>query len=102
MPRSDASASLPCRVEPREVKCGAAGRFPFELRATPLPWCDDLPDEQAEQSGDGRDRTPCRPSFSRRGTSYAGTMKTGVPTSTWSNSHSACGMYIRMQPCEAE
>jgi hypothetical protein len=33
---------------------------------------------------------------------YAGTMKTGVPISTWSNSHSAYGMYIRMQPCDAE
>src|SRR5581483_5460395 len=29
-------------------------------------------------------------------------MYTGVPTSTWSNSHSASGMYMRMQPCESE
>ena len=32
----------------------------------------------------------------------AGTMNTGVPTVTWSNSHSADGMNMRMQPCEAE
>src|SRR5689334_20802429 len=28
--------------------------------------------------------------------------KTGVPTLTCSNSHSASGTYIRMHPCEAE
>ena len=33
---------------------------------------------------------------------YASTMKTGVPMRTWPNSHSASGMRIRMQPCEAE
>ena len=30
------------------------------------------------------------------------TMKTGVPTVTWSNSHSASGTCMRMQPCETE
>ena len=30
------------------------------------------------------------------------TMKTGVPTLTCRNSHSASGIRIRMQPCEAE
>ena len=30
------------------------------------------------------------------------TMTTGVPTSTWSKSHVASGMCIRMQPWEAE
>jgi hypothetical protein len=29
-------------------------------------------------------------------------MNTGVPTSTRSNSHSTCGISMRMQPCEAE
>ena len=29
-------------------------------------------------------------------------MKTGVPISTCSNSHSASEISIRMQPCEAE
>jgi len=29
-------------------------------------------------------------------------MKTCVPTSTWSNSHSASGLRMRMQPWEAE
>ena len=33
---------------------------------------------------------------------YAATMKTVVPTVTWLKSHSASGMCIRMQPCEAE
>ena len=33
---------------------------------------------------------------------YAGTMYTGVPISTCANSHSACGISMRMQPCEAE
>ena len=32
----------------------------------------------------------------------AGTMYTGVPTSTCSKSHSASGMAIRMQPWDAE
>ncbi len=30
------------------------------------------------------------------------TMKTGVPTSTWLKSHSACGISMRMQPWDAE
>jgi hypothetical protein len=29
-------------------------------------------------------------------------MKTGVPMWTWLKSHSASGMCIRMQPCEAD
>ena len=33
---------------------------------------------------------------------YAETMKTGVPMWTWSKSHSASGICIRMQPWEAE
>ena len=33
---------------------------------------------------------------------HAGTMNTGVPTSTRWKSHSTCGISIRMQPCEAE
>jgi len=36
------------------------------------------------------------------GTGHAEIMKTGVPTSTWLKSHSACGTSIRMQPCESE
>ena len=31
-----------------------------------------------------------------------GTMKTGIPTSTRRNSHSASAMRMRMQPCDAE
>ena len=33
---------------------------------------------------------------------YLLTMKTGVPISTCWNSHSASGIRIRMQPCDAE
>jgi len=33
---------------------------------------------------------------------YAGTMNTVAPTTTWSKSHSASGMRIRMHPCESE
>ena len=29
-------------------------------------------------------------------------IRTGVPISTWWNTHSASGMCIRMQPCDAE
>src|SRR5262245_24495619 len=29
-------------------------------------------------------------------------IRTGVPSATWWNTHSASGMCIRMQPCEAE
>lgn len=32
----------------------------------------------------------------------AGTMNTGVPTSTWPNSHSADGIAMRMHPWDAE
>ena len=34
--------------------------------------------------------------------SYFETMKTGVPTSTCWNSHSASEIRMRIQPCEAE
>ncbi len=38
--------------------------------------------------------------FARLG--YASVMTTGVPSLTWWKSHSASGMCMRMQPCEAE
>jgi hypothetical protein len=37
-----------------------------------------------------------------RSEAYALTMKTGVPMRTWPKSHSASGIRMRMQPCEAE
>ncbi len=58
---------------------------------------DEVPDEQPEQTRDGRERDCLQ-----RPPDHAATTKTGVPTSTWSKSHSACGMSIRMQPWEAE
>ena len=53
----------------------------------------DIPDQQPEQGehdgdGDGPDGAHQR-------------MKTVVPTFTWSNSHSASGTCIRMQPCDS-
>ena len=60
----------------------------------------DLPDEEPEQRGDERDRDDLADRLRPPG--HAATMKTGVPTSTWVNSHSTCGISIRMQPCEAE
>jgi hypothetical protein len=39
---------------------------------------------------------------SLRAAPYAATMKTGVPTSTRSKSHSASHTRMRMHPCEAE
>ena len=41
-------------------------------------------------------------SLSVRPMATGATMKTGVPTVTWSNSHSACGISMRMQPCDSE
>ena len=59
------------------------------------------PDEQPEQPDDESDRKPlCRePDRSRH---QEATMKTVVPILTWLNNHSACGMCIRMQPCDTE
>ena len=105
MPRSDASESLPVPVEAREVEVRRGGRFPFaSSRGDALVLVHDLPDEQGEQPGDDRDRQRLQARLQprRHDVTQAGTMKTGVPTSTWSNSHSASGMYMRMQPCEAE
>ena len=60
----------------------------------------ELPDEEAEQQRNGTDREDL--ADGPRATGHAATMKTGVPTSTWVNSHSTCGISIRMQPWEAE
>ena len=60
----------------------------------------ELPPEQDEQQRNGTDREDL--ADGPRATGHAATMKTGVPTSTWVNSHSTCGISIRMQPWEAE
>src|SRR5262249_49886522 len=55
----------------------------------------DVPDEYSEQrQHDGNCGALC-------GSSGHQTMKTVVPMSTWLNSHSACGISIRMQPCDS-
>src|SRR5262249_38683987 len=53
----------------------------------------ELPDQQPEQRAHERDRPDLRELPHQM-------MNTVVPTETWSNSHSASGMYMRMQPCE--
>ena len=60
----------------------------------------DLPHEQPEERRDPGERDRLSDALDRSG--HARTMNTGVPTSTCSNSHSTCGISIRMQPCEAE
>ena len=71
---------------------------------------DDLPDEEAEQRGDACKGDhlcdPLQPARARGAAidwlGHAGTMKTGVPTSTCSKSHSTCGISMRMHPWDAE
>jgi len=60
-----------------------------------------LPDQKPEQAGDQPDREQLQCLLGAR-RHQAGTMITGVPTWTWLKSHSAEGMNMRMQPCEAE
>ena len=102
-PLRSASESLPSLdVEPAELERGrgrvlALGELVRGAAAVPER---ELPDEQAEQERDGTDRDDL--ADGPRAAGHAATMKTGVPTSTWVNSHSTCGISIRMQPCEAE
>ena len=60
----------------------------------------ELPDEQREQPTTSRDRDDLPDRL--RAAGHAATMNTGVPTSTWVNSHSTWGISILMQPWEAE
>ena len=46
--------------------------------------------------------TPWATSRVREPSRYLAMMKTGVPTFTCWKSHSASGIRMRMQPCEAE
>ena len=71
-----------------------------ELARCPESSLRDLPDEEPEQRDDGRERDPLCDELEPTG--HAATMNTGVPTSTFVNSHSTWGISIRMQPCEAE
>jgi hypothetical protein len=55
----------------------------------------DVPDEYSQQrQHDGNRDALC-------GSPEHQTMKTVVPMSTWLKSHSACGINIRMQPCDS-
>ena len=102
-PLRSASDSLPPSASSRlSSNAGAAGCFPLasSIRRSAARAERELPDEQAEQQRDGTDREDL--ADGPRATGHAATMKTGVPTSTWVNSHSTCGISIRMQPWEAE
>jgi hypothetical protein len=59
---------------------------------------------RATSESEGRRKAPLSHSGLGRpsGSAYAETITTGVPTETWPNSHSASGIRIRMQPCDAE
>ena len=65
----------------------------------------DLPDQQCEQRGDSGERDDLADALDGALAGVPGhalTMNTGVPTSTWSKSHSTCGISMRTQPCDAE
>ena len=102
LPRRSCHRELPAAVETVErerrrddgLSLGELGR------GATLAVEGDLPDEQPQQAGHDEERD--RLSDALRGAGHARTMKTGVPTSTCSKSHSTWGMSIRMHPCEAE
>ena len=101
LPRRSAieSGAGPVEALERERRC--VGMLPLGERAGRSGVVlGDLPDEQPEQPDDERDRDDLPDDPGAAG--HAATMKTGVPTSTWVNSHSTCGISILMQPCEAE
>ncbi len=77
----------------REVR-----RRPADLRRVRL--MREPPHEQTEQPGDGDERQRLAGELQRP--RHDATMKTGVPTATWSNSHSASGTSMRTQPCDSE
>ena len=60
------------------------------------------PQEQDEEQSDESDRDTLSDPPRSRGHRYSSTMKTGVPTFTRWNSHSASEMRMRTQPCDAE
>ena len=84
------------------MKAGAAGCFPLASSLAGAATAPErqLPHEQDEEPGHRRQRDDL--SDRLRSAGHAATMKTGVPMSTWVNSHSTCGINIRMQPWEAE
>lgn len=62
----------------------------------------ELPHEEREQEHDEADGDALEDEPRALSQGQCGTMKTGVPISTFWNSHSASGMRMRMHPCEAE
>src|SRR5205807_4811334 len=86
----------PLEVEIDRLRTMARGERARDRRLVTLH---DLPDEQPEQRDDEPERCDLPGELERL---HAATMNTVVPRSTVLKSHSASGMYIRMQPCEAE
>ena len=90
----------PGRVEPAQREAGAAGCSPLASRSAPRR----LPNASFQTRSPSSAATApiAKLADGLRAAGHAATMKTGVPTSTWVNSHSTCGISIRMQPWEAE
>src|SRR5204863_8847595 len=89
-------------VEPAESEVGGPNDLPavhFRCHALTVV-LHQLPDQQREQAKHERDRKSLRAQLDPCG--HAETMKTVVPMRTWTKSHSASEMCIRMHPCEAE
>ncbi len=105
LPRSDESVEVAVLVEPLEREVRApAGRSPraAALLRSPPSSRDERPREQDEEERDEADGHALGDEPRARRHRYFEMMKTGVPISTWRKSHSASGIRIRMQPCEAE
>src|SRR5438128_4415190 len=90
-------------VQPRQDEARGDGSLAVGDRArdAAVSLVRQAPAEDCEQTRDDGHRSCLRAQLQPPGR-HAATMKTGVPMSTWSNSHSASGMYIRMHPCERE
>src|SRR6476661_4146696 len=95
LPAKRSEIEGPGRVDPlqRERRCR-----PTDLRRLRL--MREAPDQQAQQSGDRRECDDLAGELHRP--HQPATMNTGVPTTTCWNNHSACGMCMRMQPCDSE
>ena len=104
LPRSDGELELALLVEPFERELGGlrelSARGPLREVASLLR--DERPHEQDEEQQHEPDRDALGDELRAVRHGYNETMKTGVPTSTWLNSHSASEMRMRTHPCEAE
>src|SRR5919204_2982848 len=86
------------KIEVRSGRTLARGKRARD--AAPVP-VHDAPDQQREQRRHQRNGERLRKEPQAAG-HQSGTIKTAVPMRTWTKSHSASGMRIRMHPCETE